>query len=54
MIGIADIEAASERLQGVAVRTPLIRNDELDRIAGGTVLVKAENLQDHSLISIIV
>jgi len=45
VIGIADIEAAAERLQGVAVRTPLIRNDELDRIAGGTVLVKAENLQ---------
>ena len=45
MIGIADIEAAAERLRGVAVTTPLIRNDELDRIAGGTVLVKAENLQ---------
>lgn len=45
MIGIADIEAAAERLNGVAVRTPLIRNDELDRIAGGPVLVKAENLQ---------
>jgi len=45
VIGIADIEAAAKRLQGVAVRTPLIRNDELDRIAGGTVLVKAENLQ---------
>ncbi len=45
MIGIADIEAAAKRLQGVAVRTPLIRNDELDRIAGGPVLVKAENLQ---------
>jgi threonine dehydratase len=45
VIGIADIEAAAERLQGVAVRTPLLRNDELDRIAGGPVLVKAENLQ---------
>lgn len=45
MIGIADIEAAAKRLQGVAVTTPLIRNDELDRIAGGPVLVKAENLQ---------
>jgi len=45
VIGIADIEAAAKRLQGVAVRTPLIRNDELDRIAGGPVLVKAENLQ---------
>ena len=45
MIGIADIEAAAKRLQGVAVKTPLIRNDELDRIAGGPVLIKAENLQ---------
>ena len=45
MIGIEDIEAAAERLEGVAVRTPLIRNDELDRIARGKVLVKAENLQ---------
>jgi len=45
VIGIADIEAAAKRLQGVAVKTPLIRNDELDRIAGGPVLIKAENLQ---------
>ena len=45
MIGIEAIEAAAERLEGVAVRTPLIRNDELDRIAGGCVLVKTENLQ---------
>ena len=45
MIGIAAIEAAARRLDGVAIRTPLIRNDELDRVAGGCVLVKAENLQ---------
>lgn len=45
MIGIDTIEAAAARLDGVAVRTPLLRNDELDRIAGGPVLVKAENLQ---------
>jgi threonine dehydratase len=45
MIDIAAIAAAARRLDGVAVRTPLIRNDELDRIAGGCVLVKAENLQ---------
>ena len=45
MIDIDAIEAAAERLDGVAVRTPLVRNDELDRIAGGPVLVKAENLQ---------
>lgn len=45
MIDIGAIEAAAARLDGVAVRTPLLRNDELDRIAGGPVLVKAENLQ---------
>ncbi len=45
MIGIEAIEAAAARLEGVAVRTPLIRNDELDRIADGRVLVKTENLQ---------
>jgi threonine dehydratase len=45
MIDVAAIEAAAARLDGVAVRTPLIRNDELDRAAGGCVLVKAENLQ---------
>ena len=45
MIDIAAIEAAARRLDGVAIRTPLVRNDELDRIAGGRVLVKTENLQ---------
>jgi threonine dehydratase len=45
MIGISDIEAAARRLAGVAIRTPLIRNDELDRLAGGPVLIKPENLQ---------
>ena len=45
MIGIADIEAAAERLDGIAVRTPLIRNHALDEVAGGTVLVKPECLQ---------
>jgi threonine dehydratase len=45
MIDVAAIEAAAARLDGVAVRTPLIRNDELDRAAGGCVLVKAETLQ---------
>jgi len=45
MIDIAAIEAAAARLEGIAVRTPLIRNDELERVAGGCVLVKTENLQ---------
>ncbi len=45
MIGIDDIESAAKRLEGVAVRTPLIRNALLDEVAGGTGLVKPENLQ---------
>lgn len=45
MINIRDIEAAANRLEGVSVRTPLLRNFELDAIAGGKVLVKPECLQ---------
>lgn len=45
MIGIRDIEAAATRLDGVAVRTPLIRNAELDEHTGGKVFIKPECLQ---------
>ena len=45
MIGIEDIEGAAARLDGIAVTTPLIQNDELDRISGGPVLLKSECLQ---------
>jgi len=45
MIDIGDIEAAAERLSGIAIETPLLQNAELDRIAGGTVLLKPECLQ---------
>jgi threonine dehydratase len=41
----ADIEDAARVLSGVAVRTPLLRNDALDEAAGGRVFVKAECLQ---------
>ncbi|HET6628268.1 MAG TPA: threonine/serine dehydratase [Woeseiaceae bacterium] len=39
------IEDAARRLTDVAVVTPLIASEELDAVAGGTVLLKAENLQ---------
>ncbi len=42
---IADIEAAAERLKVLAVRTPLIEHPALNELAGGRVLLKAENLQ---------
>ena len=45
MIDSKDIEAAAARLSGISVRTPLLRNFELDEVAGGTVLVKPECLQ---------
>lgn len=45
MTTIADIESAAERLRDVIVRTPLLRNAELDRVAGGTVLIKPECFQ---------
>lgn len=45
MIGIADIEAAAERLAGVAVRTPLLQNAELNQLAAGRVLIKPECFQ---------
>ena len=41
----ADVEDAARKLQGVAVRTPLLRSDALDAAAGGQVFVKAECLQ---------
>ena len=45
MISFHDVEAAARRLDGIAVRTPLIRNYALDEAAGGRVLVKPECLQ---------
>ncbi len=45
MTDIRDIEAAATRLSGISVRTPLLRNFELDQVAGGIVLLKPECLQ---------
>jgi threonine dehydratase len=41
----ADVVAASIRIASHAVVTPLLRSQELDRLAGGAVLLKAEPLQ---------
>jgi threonine dehydratase len=43
--GPADVLDAQERLGGVAVRTPILRSDEIDRAIGARVFVKAESLQ---------
>ena len=45
VIGLADVEAAARRLDGVAHRTPLVTSRTLDRLAGATVWLKPENLQ---------
>jgi threonine dehydratase len=42
---IADVKAAADRIKGIAVRTPLVRNDALDAALGAKAFVKAENLQ---------
>lgn len=40
-----DIEAAAERLQGVAHRTPFITSRHVDELTGAQVFFKCENLQ---------
>ncbi|KAA3631997.1 MAG: threonine/serine dehydratase [Proteobacteria bacterium] len=40
-----DIEAAARRLDGIAVRTPLLESILLNRHVGGRLLLKAESLQ---------
>ena len=40
-----DVAAAARRIAGHVVRTPTLRNLHLDRLTGGTVLVKPECLQ---------
>lgn len=42
---IEDVKAAAKRIEGIAVKTPLLRNDALDAVTGAKVFVKAECLQ---------
>ena len=42
---IADVRAAVRRLNGIAVRTPLLPAPVLQRLLGRPVFVKAETLQ---------
>lgn len=43
--GIADIEAAAARMQGFAIRTPLLESTVLNTLSKGRVLLKPECLQ---------
>src|SRR6195952_245736 len=42
---IADVDAAAAKLQGVAIRTPLLNSPVLDAAVGARVFLKAETLQ---------
>jgi threonine dehydratase len=44
-IGLADVEAAAERIAGAVVRTPTMLSRTLSQATGATVYVKFENLQ---------
>ncbi|GJD35741.1 threo-3-hydroxy-L-aspartate ammonia-lyase [Methylobacterium aerolatum] len=43
--GVADVEAASRRLAGVAHRTPVLTSRTADALTGARLFFKAENLQ---------
>jgi threo-3-hydroxy-L-aspartate ammonia-lyase len=45
IVGISDVKAAADRLNGVAHRTPVITSRTLDRAVGARVALKAECLQ---------
>ena len=45
MVNLDDIRTAAKRLESIVVRTPLISSPALDEMVGGTVFLKAENLQ---------
>ncbi|MFC2172022.1 threonine/serine dehydratase [Acidobacteriota bacterium] len=45
MITLSHIRAAADSLPKELVYTPCLKSDELSRITGGTILLKAENLQ---------
>src|SRR5712691_2223883 len=44
-IGLGDVQAAAERLRGVANRTPVATSRTVDSLVGGQVFFKCENLQ---------
>lgn len=44
-ISIRDVHNATKRLQGIAVRTPLLENPDVNDVLGGRLLLKGENLQ---------
>ncbi len=45
MLQFQDVQAAAQRLRGIAHRTPVLRSSTLDALLGMQVFMKAENLQ---------
>ncbi len=45
MIGLADVQAAAERIKGRVLRTPSLYSDAVSRVTGAHVTLKLENLQ---------
>lgn len=45
MLQFQDVQAAAQRLRGIAHRTPVLRSSTLDALLGARVFMKAENLQ---------
>ncbi len=45
MLSLADVEAAAQRLDGIAHRTPVLTSSTLDERTGASVFLKAEHLQ---------
>ena len=45
MIGLADVQAAAERIRGRVLRTPALPSDAVSRATGAEVTLKLENLQ---------
>lgn len=41
----ADVQAAARRIEGVAIRTPLLENERVNHMLGGRLFLKAECLQ---------
>ena len=44
-VGLADVEAAQERIRGLAHVTPVLTSDTMDAISGRQLFFKCENMQ---------
>ncbi|RDE11374.1 MAG: hypothetical protein C4K48_11830 [Candidatus Thorarchaeota archaeon] len=45
MVTLADVRAASNRIQGAALKTPVMTSTAIDKLSGGSIFFKCENFQ---------